>query len=254
MTMSGAESSPCKPPTAPRPNRLGLSHLLLWLTLTSIVMAITQHVSKTNPFDDAAAEDYAARWRIEVLLGFAVAPSNGAALCGLLLAFSRLFTRRSGFPSQPGHWLLLILAAAYCLSALGHFVTYPSTGQSTRALYLVSGQAVPTVVSGIAGFACRRERRWLWTFGLWSLGLLLHVMGVWALIWLSETAVFPGSSLLVTVPTFIVLGAMLLSLVSSLLDLRTSESRDIFHWIGAAALFAVVLKLVVSMLIWRWAF
>jgi hypothetical protein len=242
-----------KPLIATIPNRLTLAHLLLWLTLTSILMAIQRFPAK-NPFDDdpAAAAEYAARQRMAVMVSFAVAPAYGAALSGTVVALGRAFTRRAGFPSQPGHWLLLILAAT-CLSVASRLIADPND----RSQFLASVQAVPALVSAIAGVVCRRERRWRWTFWLWSLGLFVKLVGVWALfalIALFDTAALAGISLLLTIPSLVVLGAMLLGLVSSLLDLRNSESRDIFHWIGAAALGGVVLQQIASMVIWQWPF
>jgi hypothetical protein len=252
MTMSGAESSSCDPPISTQPNRLTLAHLLLWLTLTSILMAI-QRYPQENPFDDpAAAAEYAARQRMDALVDFAVAPAYGAALGAMVVAIARVATRRAGFPSQPGHWLLLILAAT-CLSAASLLIT----ATNVRSLFLVSVKVVPAGVSAVAGFVCCRERRWRWTFWLWSLGLSVQLLGGWALLallLLFEITPFAGLSLLLAIPSLVVLGAMLLGLVSSLLDIRSSESRDIFHWIGAVALGGVVLELIASILIWQSAF
>ena len=112
-----------KPPAQPTAataegNRLSIAHLLLWITTTAAVFGFLQrHSPESSPpvsSGDARLDQIreqvreVERWEFISMLTFA--PAYGVTLAGVILAAWRVATRRFGFPTQPGHWLLLLLA------------------------------------------------------------------------------------------------------------------------------------------------
>jgi hypothetical protein len=91
--------------------RLTIAHLLLWTAATAFVVSVfPQHWLRTRlpPFVIVPATEHVERQRLfEKWSIVAVSPFYGVAVASVVIAGSRLLQRRAGFPSQPGHWLLV---------------------------------------------------------------------------------------------------------------------------------------------------
>jgi hypothetical protein len=180
-------------PSAPGPregNRLSTAHLLLWTATMALAFSLCERpppASKIGfasflftPGTDVEAAMNRERqqiwrlWQNRYYVNLAFAPIYGLALGGLVLAGWRIATARSGFPTQPGHWLLVVIGSATALVA---WPVYPE-GATLVGLALV----------GIVG----------------------------------------------------IVGAIVLGMFCVETDLAERRSRDIFHWLGVAALLGVV--------------
>src|SRR5688572_27918705 len=89
-------------PGAPLPkNRLTIAHLLLWTLGSSIILACYRAWITQNQLP---ADSFA----IMPLLHLVYSLALGAQVGSVFLWALRALTRQSGFPTEPGHWLLLI--------------------------------------------------------------------------------------------------------------------------------------------------
>src|SRR5688572_28112648 len=127
---------PPKPIAAqPQQNRLSIAHLFLWTATTAVVLTHQQSLKPpapdrigfssflSQPGMDVEVEmakqrqRIHGRWTSRWLVDLAFSPVYGAALAGVVLAFWRLITLRFGFPTQPGHWLLILICMLYWIVA-----------------------------------------------------------------------------------------------------------------------------------------
>src|SRR5262245_9542230 len=107
-----APMSPSVPATGA--NRLSIAHLLLWTTMTALVLMFVRAVYAPGvmppELDDALRINIERQSQLQMSVLLVFSPAYGAALSSLCLTAWRLATRRFGFPTQPGHWLLLMVA------------------------------------------------------------------------------------------------------------------------------------------------
>lgn len=226
----------------PSGNRLSIAHLLLWTTMTAVAFAFLQgHSPKSEPpapsgdaqFDEAMLQlRDVERWAFYSLLAFA--PAYALTMAAVVLAGWRLATGRLGFPVQPGHWLLLLLAtvpgAAFAISL---FDPLSSIVVVVGTMFYVS------IVAVLAVLKVSRPVRWLWAYKLLATGM--------AILWIQSGlgVIFDGTTqggmvLLFLLSTIALVSALLTALACSALDLTAREGYDVFHWTGVAVLIATL--------------
>src|SRR5262245_3776774 len=100
--------------TAAEPRlRLGVGHLLLWMTGIAICLATYKLMVDASQVHARTliGSEFEQSSQNEVLLLAVVltlvSPFTGAGVGGLLLALIRLVARGPRFPTQAGHWLLV---------------------------------------------------------------------------------------------------------------------------------------------------
>jgi hypothetical protein len=241
-------------PSESRTNRLSIAHLLLWLTMTSVVLACEQRKAKWDPFEDStnwSSPEYAAmrtKWRLIRAIRLTVAPAYGATLSGAALALYGIVRGQSGFPTQPGHWLLIVLASQDLLTICQGFARDLTTWVLWDAVVACITFLVPACVATLAAL---RSNSWNWrvSFGLWSVGFGGYAAGMVIIYALRDIAVFEGISLVVLIPALVIAASYVCALACSFWELRVR--RDIFHWIGVAALFAFAAEMIAELMIWQ---
>ena len=178
-----ASSLPSARPTTE--NRLSIAHLLLWTTTTALILAGLQLIKPEATFAEdqqldpqllammaRVRESY--RWQHATILLFS--PVYGAAIAGAALAIWRLTTRRFGFPAQPGHWLLLMIAVSPVVVIIARLQILPPL-QLVVAHILWAGLALGAVMQRIG------PRRWRLTFQLAAIGFAGTLLPIWPSFW-----------------------------------------------------------------------
>jgi hypothetical protein len=260
MINSTAAESPSAandiPPLASRrPNRLGISHILLWMATTGAVLAHLQRHQPPpperigfasilyQPGEDVEAKKAKIRqqiwqvWQARHFVGLAGAPVYGAALAGLALASWRVVTRRFGFPVQPGHWLMIVIAALYVI------LMNQSSWRASR-VGLTPGWSLAVMMAVFGGAAMRLgEANWRIAFAFASVGSEIALLSL-----LFETfdagygwPVLLMIGLTVATGTFVV--ALIIAFLCAVHDITQPARFDTFHWVGIAAFFGVGLHM-----------
>src|SRR5262245_24061625 len=162
-------------------NRLSIAHLLLWMATTGGVIARLQ-ADKPPPAEKIGfgsflhqartEEEWQAlfkkrqqeRWRglqASYVVRLFFAPVPAAALAGGLLAAWRIVTRRFGFPVQPGHWLLVGIAAMLLLASFRSIVILQASGDAADILAAIGATSLLSAIT----VASREPLRWRVAFG-----------------------------------------------------------------------------------------
>src|SRR4051812_43785413 len=156
-----------------KPNRLGIGHLLLWMATTGAVLAVGQWDLNTANLPQSLIAEMRLRTLIWSL-GFA--PLHGLSLAGLLVFLSRRFWSRAAFPSEPGHWILVI-AGAEELVAVVYQVLYVLAIRGNEAaipewVNMVSAFAIPgfAILLAVIG-ACSAHQGSIWNLCIASLAV-----------------------------------------------------------------------------------
>lgn len=233
--------------------RLGIGHLLLWTLGSAIALAVNRVLWDTADMPDW----YRSFWDVvQALYGMLA----GAALASLMLFAHRRCTRGPAFPTQPGHWLLLVLG----LELLVGWGTFgPLRFYERLASPIYSGQLVPLCEGLVYGseaigfvLACvlvRNAVSWQVFFGAAILSHAIHPG--WALFilvseLLGESPPWQSVDGLYVVAS---IGAWLLLLAAVGGDLARRRWRDWLHWTGVAVALLETL-LAWSSRLWFWLF
>jgi hypothetical protein len=237
------------------PNRLSISHLLLWIMMTGVSLACVQRGKPPTPEEYGISSDSSSpsgladtlptgeqqlraswlAWQRLYLLRLIFAPVSGAALAGLVLAGGRTLTRSYGFPSQPGHWLLVVIGAMIMLAYLRPLAQSHLTQRAADGLVACTASLifVPPLI-------LLQQLRWRIAFGI-----LVCAFSVLAAAFLLAIAtpylVLPnlamiGFALMASFPVIVA--------SSAVLDARERLNFDLFHWIGITAVFLLTLHFI----------
>jgi FtsH-binding integral membrane protein len=214
----------------PQPNRLTIAHLLLWMAGTALAIVIFPTDWLPSPAATGTRAAFlrrlALRDNVEKVLAAIIAPLYGTAIAGLPLAALRLVERRSGFPAQPGHFLLLALGLLYLLGALVLRAPADAIYPPTSLLVFMLLVALVAVSLG-AAVQIKTPAGWCLTFRT-VLGVTTFlVLGYIAAHW--DPRPVWAAGLLAT--SLIVASLAGLFAVTSDLWQRQSE-YDLFHWLG----------------------
>ncbi|MCI0357230.1 MAG: hypothetical protein L0211_01935 [Planctomycetaceae bacterium] len=232
-------------------NRLTIAHLLLWTATTGVALAyLVAHKPPpaesigfasflTQPGQDVEVEMAKARQKFHRQLqknyriGLAAAPVYGAALAGTVLAIWRVLTLRFGFPKQPGHWLLIVIASLMLahvahpwLRSLLNWADGPDFAWS-----IFMALAATAVAIGV------REPMWRCAIGLLAFGFGIMCVA-YVISFYSNPFEPPG---LFVVGILFVAAFPLGSLICTAVDLAERKPYDALHWIGIVSLAGVVM-------------
>jgi hypothetical protein len=143
-------------------------------------------------------------------------------------------TRRRGFPTHPGHWLLL--AAAAWTVAIAAVVVFGGLFQAAdvwQGLALTIATLAAATVSGLGAFRATRQGTDLWIFpllGLAMVGVAIACFGL--VVALSDVATAPPLSPLFTLVGLGWIFASATTLIAVCIDLQHGRRRDLYHWAG----------------------
>jgi hypothetical protein len=213
------------------PERLRIQHLLLWTAMSAVALS-------TAPMSDPVFPEYFTKLgRISAAVQ---SPIFGLGFSAWVLMIWRSAARRfrsePQFPTQPGHWLLLLVGIAGFAWVLLN--------------KLLSGQLVwfeySQIACGILNLAMIILAAWFtpqpWRSVFW-IALVRGLLQVWALILialifaLGEQFYF-GLSLMMQILEW---GFALSLIIAAVIDWRWKTHRDYLHWCGLVALLATIL-------------
>jgi hypothetical protein len=247
---------PALPPVPREVNRLSIAHLMLWTATTAVVLTFLQarepllpkHVGfgsmLTSPGEDVKLKRERMRlafWRrmkTQHVVGLVASPVYGAALAGVALAMGRHLMRRNGFPVQPGHWLLIAIAAVGITVA----IVWPLL----RSLPLPANAAdfasmgVVTAIFAACTTRIRAPYYWRIPLGLAALGCGLTGMSALVGVIASSNDPLPLVFAGFMIGLLAIAAAPITALLCAGFDAAEWKEFDIFHWIGVATLFGVV--------------
>jgi len=217
------------PPAEPLYGRLSIAHLLLITAGSAVAIWLMQ------PPNGKAGT-------LEVVISAIFAPVYGTGLAILVLAFLRGRGQWLVIAEEPGHWLLLIVGGGFTGPALlyrsGSWLSQPpATPQPLEMFFIVVGicGAVFLILSvGVTLLVVLAEyhdsRRWRTVFWLLGITLITPLTCCGCMVF-DNGGVYYGA-----------LVALLLASAAyaAAVDIRERQYRDLWHWLGVAALFAAV--------------
>jgi hypothetical protein len=240
--MQTESSAELASPPEPRPRRLGIAHLMLWTAGSAVTLAFLR-----GTFDEQRSESIQT---LQKALALVQAPFYGAALACLPLVFWRPRPAEQRFPTQPGHWLLLVQGVSL-LTAMLVFVSLPhrangvvvaaNAEEMQELLRQLAHREVlrlaPTLaVTLLAAWQMTRPR-WRSMFLLMALGYGLGIIAFGAAaVGETQTLAMVGTELLWLLQT---ISAVAL-LVCVLRDWAEGMTHDFLHTTGITARFAIV--------------
>jgi len=221
-----------EPLPAAHGNRLLLAHLLLWMTTSAMALACIQGSAPWNQeVERPEAPEITSALGLQRVLTLAAAPIYGITLAGAALAAWRVITLRHGFPTQPGHWLLLHIAVVPLVAAGDWLLRLPRTSDH-RAIAVALGALA--LVAASAGSFFNKPVRWHLPFIMAGAGFIVLALQYWNLG--EELDGFGvdyyfagGAKLMVLIALLLIAGAVAI-------DLYTKTSYDVLHWIGVVTL------------------
>ncbi|MCI0360319.1 MAG: hypothetical protein L0211_17730 [Planctomycetaceae bacterium] len=230
--MSQAATNSERPPPA---NRLTIAHLLLWTATTALVIGAIM----PDPFNAHFDADTPARvrsdltrqqqkWRIVTVV---TGPVLGAGLAGLAIAAWRYCRRQPGFPTQPGHWNLMIIGTSTLAIMELHLFNRlePVPATHMPLLHIIWATFFLSLFLVVVAYVHTQEPlHWKRVFGIAATSIGLFFMG--------GCCAFP----LGPRPILLILSAILYAIpismaVATAIDIRTGHRYDVFHWVGIIA-------------------
>jgi len=236
--------------TAAAPFRLTIAHLLLWTAATGFIVAIfpKDWLRSSIPRSDYATivELVEHRQVLEKWSVVAVSPFYGAAATSVAIACTRLLQRRSGFPQQPGHWLLVqagigVLVASCFVAADPDIIHFsPVALHSVRRTF---GGVVFVLLAGLAATGIAASQavsgppRWQVFF---RLNLLVAIVPLLAFLIAISYPTATGAAFLVRLTIWLWAIFAAAAVVAGLCDLIRRSRHDLFHWTGLIAPAAIL--------------
>lgn len=200
-------------------NRLSIGFLMLWTLGTAIILALHRVAFPENSSDS---------WNMRAFqtitsLGFSL--GQGIQVGSLFLLAYRLATGRGGFPTAPGHWLLLVRGTVALLLWSSYVIVYLATnssGPGNSHLALVQIVQAPVYLVGVVLFVAAALRT-------------KDAGGLWTAILFVMTAIYVLSASMrgISVSVLIAIVISILLPLAAASDPRRRE-RDFYHWAGVA--------------------
>jgi hypothetical protein len=232
--------------------RLTLAHLLAWMLLTALLMAVYRESFKLVDIDRAdhplVARTNKLLW-IDAAAQVAFAPFEALGLSGLALL---AFRRGKSFPVHPGHFLLIILGSFVLSRLLADFgwrrlilPRFDDPDTFDRWINVVMAiidacDGFPFAVAGavIAIVLIRHDFPIVWRIPL-ALGLI-SMLGMSAVELMSILGYmfFPVSTWTEALAWWTGFAAALALFAAVLADLLGRKSRDLLHYAGMVAILA----------------
>ena len=229
--------------------RLSIAHLLLWIAATALVVASFPKgwLGAPDVWGDreSLTDRMQQRQTLERLSVVVVAPCYGAAVASLIVAGTRLLTRRPGFPALPGHWPLVQLGLWILI--VGGTLDHDDMGGRpvtyNLAVFREDGGAALVVLLMLllavaiqAVVVVREPRRWRV-----AMCCMLAAVVVPLVAFLIVPLRNPGARNLTALS--IVLAWYIAALVAVLVgiwDFIRRERFDLFHWVGVVSLLGIL--------------
>jgi hypothetical protein len=238
--MSAADPIPSMQPDPVAGPRLTVIHFLLWMV--GCGAAVTGYRLATD-WEQVRAEDVISLRLIHLGMGMAY----GFGLVTLFLLGQSLRRRDRAFPSQPGHWLLLLAVAAALLdgavigaawgfhSLCGRDLSDPAVANEIWISHQVIGWGLGAIVAASCLFAARLE--WAWRAPVIAMCLTAATRSLlYGAIWWSgypRVLIIPWMLPAHIHAGLIICGGLLLAAAVAS-DMFGGRSRDWAHWTGTA--------------------
>lgn len=220
----------------PHEERITIALLMLWTAVTAALLGYDRASNQPNG---------GMLGMVPQLMAFISAPLVAIGLSAWVLMLWRWFTDGPRFPSQAGHWLLLLFG----------FKTVLWIVQRSLMLFSLAGLRAGTLFLGVHLFVdllalslyllafVHTRNRWRWLFGL---GLLTTLL-----------ALFSTSLLGLDVLNFylrqILAWAFCLCMLGlAITDLREGTRRDSLHWTGVVVVGCYLIYVTVLPFVIRW--
>ncbi|MDX1946075.1 MAG: hypothetical protein SFU86_11815 [Pirellulaceae bacterium] len=237
----------------PTENRLSIAHLLLWMTATALVIAAVEPPEeRPAPASKSAKLQSWVRQSAPKILVLLIAPLAGMGLAAQVLSIWRGYRLQEFFPSQPGHWLLMLIGR---LTALVVFVGFgwriANSFDLPELMPLLNGVLMVAFLILALGWLAqvigdvREPWHWHLVFRIFAWWLLVGVLLPSCLAELSPAFAVFSIALIVTPPAVVVWAAGC--------DLHQRLPCDIFHWCGIGAflgIWAILVALPIVSILW----
>jgi hypothetical protein len=106
-----AKGDACPEATFYRPPRLGISHLLAWITAAAIAMKIMLSYERGMEWSSLSSSWYRTLWQIIV---YTTVPIHAAALVAMIVLLRDKLCGTAG-RFQPGHWFVVLFSSCWLL-------------------------------------------------------------------------------------------------------------------------------------------
>ena len=220
------------------PERLSITHLLIWTALSAVLLAIDRATSQLPHLETSAFGQ---------MIAFIYAPLFGAGVFALLLAAWRATNGGPRFPSQPGHWLLVISGIQSLLHlSIGLIVAVAQLGVSWELLQL--GRLCEELACGTLLVLAIRDSRRSWRVAF-VCGLISYVFSL-AGTALMQFGVFDFSP--EREEGYLHWLTLLVCLCAVFDDCLTRAPRDYLHWMGLAVRFSYLSLVTAMPYLLRW--
>jgi hypothetical protein len=247
MTEPDPNCSADKPPASLRAGQLripqfGILHLLIWTTVTAILLKILMTLTAKYLHDLPTAQ---------LRISQAIQIVHVIVIASVLVATGVLLRHRCyAMPKrlQPGHWLVLLAFLDFIGEVIAPLLllllfTISGTGRGTSVIVSASTAAVSTLVAAVHvwAFLQLRDARWwktligaktlgpLTTAALSAVSLVTVLLPIWS----------PSLSLGMWVlycPSIWSIVVFVILIIAAAHDLLRRTPRDWVHWLGVAAL------------------
>lgn len=230
----------------PRQPPLTIAHLLMWMVTSGLFLGLGRVAIKSLATGDWEVPVwYRTLFQVEQVI---ITPVYGVAVLGPLLMVWRWVRQGPRFPSQPGHWLIVIYGFGIACTwgfGLAVDVLIPAIWDVRLSPYFQSWIHM-TLAYLVGGVACsvaawRLRDRWYWMLDLKVCALLQLSVAAIVLLALAVERL-AGGGLLRGIRWEWVVGlryyqacffaAVLLAIATY--ELRRGYYRDWLHWVGVA--------------------
>jgi hypothetical protein len=203
--------------------RLRIFHLLIWTTVCAVVTGLRLAWIRAYVTPDYITTQF-------LVAQVIISVIHGAAFSGFLLLVWRWYQGSRTFPTQPGHWLLLLVSEFYPTAVLNPW--------NTR-LFVVSVLGTTTCFLFLAFKPWPR----LWQIVVLPPYFTLCVFGAFqlAIVLRKLSYNFQAFLLGAYIPILGCTISFIVLLAVTYIDRRNSTSRDWFHWAGLCTFGAALL-------------
>jgi len=232
--------------------RVTIGLLLAWTTTTALTLGLASSLHRDR---DAQIDfyRYPATYRrmlwMQDVLWFVASPAYGAALAAASVAVWRAVRRIGGFPTQPGHWVAVLLGVA----TTGFFAAMvPSSDEPTQRVIATAVTAILAIVSCLAAGATVQPRRWRLALRVAAAGCCGLVAVMVAGLAAQLEGDVPAAWILLVIPGLAIGLAILMAGGATIVDFIRRQQYDFFHWLGILTLAALVAHPMAALCLWRW--
>lgn len=228
------------PKRQPHEERLTIALLMLWTATTAVVLG----------FDRATnVQSNGQLGQLPRVMSFITSPLIGMGLSAWALMLWRWFTDGPRFPTQPGHWLLLLFGFTSVTSLVLRAVMLISLA-GLRGFQWFVGIYFLTELSAVVMYvvAIRSIRdRWRWLF---IIGLVTSAIGLASSVLM--LASYEMMMVISVIRQLLGWGFCLGMCGIAIADIRDATRRDSLHWIGLGVVGGYLLYATAAPWLIRW--